>query len=196
MMAHARCNCRSQSKMLNLKGFTRCHPGKIWTLANHWTIHLRAERRRRDLVAYSTSRAAPSRGVSYPWKHFIGGHLGRLDNVKIAMGKVDPTPYFQKHGDNAWAGVRGYLDEITDVAAAPVIEKYTGVLARRMCTPRARRSGLWSRCGSTSASAHGFIPNAEFESPARSGRRRAGGHRMRCPDPCRRPRAPPSCRER
>jgi len=89
---------------------------------------------------------APATALSYPWKHFIGGHLGRLgtrddvllhqqymadivDNVKIAMGKVDPIPYFQKYGDNAWAGVKGYLDEITDVAAAPVIEKYTGVLA-------------------------------------------------------------------
>ena len=89
---------------------------------------------------------APATALSYPWKHFIGGHLGRLGtrddvllhqqymtdivaNVKIAMGKVDPTPYFQKYGDNAWAGVKGYLDEITDVAAAPVIEKYTGVLA-------------------------------------------------------------------
>ena len=89
---------------------------------------------------------APATALSYPWMHFIGGHLGRLgtrddvllhqqymadivDNVKIAMGKVDPTPYFQKYGDNAWAGVKGYLDEITDVAAAPVIAKYTGVLA-------------------------------------------------------------------
>jgi hypothetical protein len=27
------------------------------------------------------------------------------------------------------AAVKGYLDEITDVAAAPVIAKYTGVLA-------------------------------------------------------------------
>jgi len=89
---------------------------------------------------------APATALSYPWMHFIGGHLGRLgtrddvllhqqymadivDNVKIAMGKVDPTPYFQKYADNAWAGVKGYLDEITDVAAAPVIAKYTGVLA-------------------------------------------------------------------
>jgi glyoxylase-like metal-dependent hydrolase (beta-lactamase superfamily II) len=89
---------------------------------------------------------APATALSYPWKHFIGGHLGRLgtrddvvlhqqymadivDNVKTAMTKVDPTPYFQKYGDNAWAGVKGYLDAITDLAAAPVIAKYTGVLA-------------------------------------------------------------------
>jgi len=89
---------------------------------------------------------APAKALAYPWKHFIGGHLGRLgtrddvtlhqqymtdivDNVKTAMSKVDPTPYFQKYGENAWAAVKGYLDEITDTAAAPVIEKYTGVLA-------------------------------------------------------------------
>jgi hypothetical protein len=41
-----------------------------------------------------------------------------------------PTPrYFVKYGENMWAAVKGYLDEVTAVAAAPVIEKYTGVLA-------------------------------------------------------------------
>ena len=37
--------------------------------------------------------------------------------------------YFQKYGENAWAAVKGYPDEVTDIAAAPVIKKYTGVLA-------------------------------------------------------------------
>ena len=37
--------------------------------------------------------------------------------------------YFQKYGENAWAAVKGYLDKVTDVAAAPVIKKYTDVLA-------------------------------------------------------------------
>ena len=89
---------------------------------------------------------ASAKALSYPWKHFIGGHLGRLGtradvtahqeyiadivaNIKIAMSTVDPTPYFQKYGENAWAAVKGYLDAISDTAAAPVIEKYTGVLA-------------------------------------------------------------------
>ena len=89
---------------------------------------------------------APAKALAYPWKHFIAGHLGRLgtrddvilhqqymadlvDNVKSAITKVDPTPYFQKYGENAWAGVKTYLDAVTDLAAAPVIEKYTGVLA-------------------------------------------------------------------
>ena len=34
-----------------------------------------------------------------------------------------------KYGENTWAAVKGYLDEVTAVAAAPVIQKYTGVLA-------------------------------------------------------------------
>jgi glyoxylase-like metal-dependent hydrolase (beta-lactamase superfamily II) len=88
---------------------------------------------------------APAVALQYPWKHFIGGHLGRLGarpdvtlhqeymadmvaSIKTALSSVDPTPYFQKYGNNAWAGVKGYLDEITRVASEPVIKKYTGVL--------------------------------------------------------------------
>jgi glyoxylase-like metal-dependent hydrolase (beta-lactamase superfamily II) len=89
---------------------------------------------------------APATALSYPWKHFIGGHLGRLgtrDDVRLhqqymadiaqssrkAIDTVDPAPYFQQYGDNTWAAVKGYLDQVTAVAAAPVIDKYTGVLA-------------------------------------------------------------------
>jgi len=89
---------------------------------------------------------APGKALAYPWKHFIGGHLGRLGtrhdvtlhqqymadiaaSVRQAMDTVDPTPYFVKYGENAWAGVKGYLDAVSDAAAAPVVEKYTGVLA-------------------------------------------------------------------
>jgi glyoxylase-like metal-dependent hydrolase (beta-lactamase superfamily II) len=89
---------------------------------------------------------APDTALTYPWKHFIGGHMGRLgsrkdiathrqymadiaDSSRTALDTVDPTPYFLKHGENSWAAVSGYLDAITAAAAAPVIEKYTGVLA-------------------------------------------------------------------
>jgi len=89
---------------------------------------------------------APANALAYSWKHFIGGHLGRLgtrDDVRLhqqymadisessrkAIDTVDPTRYFVKYGANSWAAVKGYLDEVTAVAAAPVIEKYTGVLA-------------------------------------------------------------------
>jgi glyoxylase-like metal-dependent hydrolase (beta-lactamase superfamily II) len=90
--------------------------------------------------------AAPTTALSYPWEHLISGHVGRLgtrDDVglhqqyvadigasaRTALATVDPTPYFQKYGENSWAAVKGYLDAVTDYAAAPVIAKYTGVLA-------------------------------------------------------------------
>jgi len=89
---------------------------------------------------------AGSTALTYPWRHFIGGHMGRLgtrDDIALhqqymddiatasrsALDTVDPTPYFVKYGENTWAAVRGYLDAVTAATAAPVIEKYTGVLA-------------------------------------------------------------------
>jgi hypothetical protein len=50
-------------------------------------------------------------------------------SVRKALTTVDPTPFFMKYGENAWAAVKGYLDACADEAAAPVIEKYSGVLA-------------------------------------------------------------------
>ena len=89
---------------------------------------------------------APDTALTYPWKHFIGGHMGRLgtrddialhqrymadiaDESRKALDTVDPTPYFVRYGENSWAAVRGYLDAVTAAAATPVIEQYTGVLA-------------------------------------------------------------------
>ena len=89
---------------------------------------------------------AAATALSYPWTHFIGGHVGRLgdrDDIALhqrfiadiesgarqALATVDPTPYFQKYGQNVWAAVAGYLDAVTDHTVAPVIAKYTGVLA-------------------------------------------------------------------
>ena len=89
---------------------------------------------------------APQTALTYPWKTYIGGHLGRLgaredievhqayiaDIVKSAQGAlstVDPTPYWGHYGQNVWAAVKGYLDAVTDAATALVIKKYTGVLA-------------------------------------------------------------------
>jgi hypothetical protein len=89
---------------------------------------------------------APANALAYSWKHFIGGHNGRLgtrEDVTLhqqymadiagssrhAIDTVDPMPCFEKYGENAWAALKGYLDEIAATAAAPVIEKYTGVIA-------------------------------------------------------------------
>ena len=92
------------------------------------------------------SVAAPAQAMAYRWKHFIGGHMGRLgtrddmvvyqryvndliDNIKTALGAVDPTPFFTRYGNNSWAAVKAYQDAQVEYAAAPVIKKYTGVLA-------------------------------------------------------------------
>ena len=89
---------------------------------------------------------APANALAYSWKHFIGGHLGRLgtrddltlhqqymadiaESSRKAIDTVDYTPYFAKYPDNPWAAFRGGLEETVAIAAAPVIEKYTGVLA-------------------------------------------------------------------
>jgi glyoxylase-like metal-dependent hydrolase (beta-lactamase superfamily II) len=92
------------------------------------------------------SMAAPAKAMSYPWKHFIGGHIGRLGtrqdmvvyrqyiddivaNVKLALANVDPTPFFVKYGNNAWAAVKEYQAAQVKYASDPVIKKYLGVLA-------------------------------------------------------------------
>jgi hypothetical protein len=96
--------------------------------------------------ARTATRPAPANALTYRWNHFIGGHLGRLGtrddvtlhqqymadiaaSVTTAIDSVDPTPYFVKYGENAWAAVKGYLDAVSDTAARPVIERYTGDLA-------------------------------------------------------------------
>ncbi len=92
------------------------------------------------------SLAAPDTAMAYPWTHFIGGHMGRLgtrddlavyqqyvtdliDNIKIALGAVDPTPFFTRYGNNSWAAVKTFQDAQVAYATAPVIQKYLGVLA-------------------------------------------------------------------
>ena len=89
---------------------------------------------------------APATALTYPWKTYIGGHLGRLgtredierhqayiadivESAQRALSTVDPTPYWANYGQNVWAAVKGYLDAVTDAATAPVVNKYTGVLA-------------------------------------------------------------------
>ena len=89
---------------------------------------------------------APATALTYPWKHFIGGHMGRLgtrDDIAMhqqymadiaASSARRWTPSTRRRISSSTARTagprcRGYLDAITAAAAAPVIEKYTGVLA-------------------------------------------------------------------
>jgi glyoxylase-like metal-dependent hydrolase (beta-lactamase superfamily II) len=105
-----------------------------------------------DVPGYT---AAAETALTYRWKRFIGGHMGRLgtrddiathreyvadiaDSSLKALDAVDPTPYFVKYGSNTHAAASAYLDAVTTAAAAPVIEKYNGVLAAvDVMTPRA-----------------------------------------------------------
>ena len=50
-------------------------------------------------------------------------------SAKEALASVNPVPYYVAGGENAWAGVKAHLDAVTERAAAPIIAKYTGVLA-------------------------------------------------------------------
>ena len=89
---------------------------------------------------------APDTALAYPWSHLISGHLGRLAtredvalhqqyiadieaSSRAALASVNPVPYYMHYGENFWAGVKAHLDTVTERAAAPVIAKYTGVLA-------------------------------------------------------------------
>ena len=96
-----------------------------------------------DVIGYM---GAPAIALSYPWTHLISGHLGRLatrDDVAVhqqyiadidasareALESVDPVPFYTQYWPNAWAGVKAHLDTVTERAAAPIVAKYTGVLA-------------------------------------------------------------------
>jgi glyoxylase-like metal-dependent hydrolase (beta-lactamase superfamily II) len=89
---------------------------------------------------------APAIAMDYPWQHLISGHLSRLAtradvelhqqymadieaSAREALASVNPVPFYVHYGENVWAGIRGHLKTVTDRAAAPMIAKYTGVLA-------------------------------------------------------------------
>jgi glyoxylase-like metal-dependent hydrolase (beta-lactamase superfamily II) len=96
-----------------------------------------------DVIGYM---GAPAIALSYPWTRLISGHLGRLatrDDVAVhqqyiadieasakeALAEVDPVPFYTHYWPNVWAGVKAHLDTVTERATAPIIAKYTGVLA-------------------------------------------------------------------
>ena len=89
---------------------------------------------------------APDIALAYPWTHLISGHLGRLatrEDVAVHQQYIADIeassrkpwrastrcPTTCATGRTLWAGVKAHLDAVTERAAAPVIAKYTGVLA-------------------------------------------------------------------
>ncbi|MFI6631690.1 MBL fold metallo-hydrolase [Nonomuraea fuscirosea] len=92
--------------------------------------------------------AAHDTVLATSWSTLIGGHLGRLGtrsdvtlqrdymrdlsaSTRATIGKLDATPFFTEYGPtgNAWAVFRSYLDAAAEQAAAPVIAKYSRLLA-------------------------------------------------------------------
>ena len=84
--------------------------------------------------------------MRYPWHTLVAGHLGRLGtrgdaelqiayvadlqaSARATLQNLNPTPFFKKYGDNAWAIFKVYLDAASAQAAAPVTQKYLGKLA-------------------------------------------------------------------
>jgi hypothetical protein len=52
-----------------------------------------------------------------------------VDGATRSLAAIDPTPFFVKYGNNSWAAVKQYQAAQIAYASAPVIKKYTGVLA-------------------------------------------------------------------
>jgi hypothetical protein len=75
-----------------------------------------------DNLQRSIDEIASANGVSNKVTDIIAG-------VTAALSAVDPTPFFAKYGNNSWAAVKQYQAAQVDYASAPVIKKYTGVLA-------------------------------------------------------------------
>ena len=156
----------------------------------------------------SATWAPPAIALSYPWTHLISGHVGRLatrDDVAIhqqyiadieassreALASVNPVPYYVAGGQNVWAGVKGHLDAVTERAAAPVIAKYTGVLAAADIAeftttttfadhavaaprPRPQRPRPPLSCGRTADPSRAGQPASRRQAPGRAARRLRG----------------------
>jgi glyoxylase-like metal-dependent hydrolase (beta-lactamase superfamily II) len=84
--------------------------------------------------------------MSYPWQTLVAGHLGRLGTradvelqiayvadllagARATVKSLQPKPFFDRYGDNAWAVYKAYLDAASTQIAAPVTAKYLGKLA-------------------------------------------------------------------
>ena len=89
------------------------------------------------------------------YSHHHADHLGASSLFGRNVVRIgDPTPFFAKYGDNAWAAVKEYQAAQVAYASAPVIKKYTGVLAAAdvytasttfVILESVRRTSVWAR---------------------------------------------------
>ena len=110
------------------------------------------------------------------WPHGPTGHPRRhgvyqqyvddiVDDVKKALAAVDPTPYFAKYGNNAWAASSSTWPRWSTYASVPVIQKYLGVLAAADVYTDSTAFTSSSRSASTSASARRCTHDASRSGP-------------------------------
>jgi glyoxylase-like metal-dependent hydrolase (beta-lactamase superfamily II) len=96
-----------------------------------------------DVPGYMEAAAT---ALTYPWKHFLGGHRARIgtrddvathrrymtdiaDSARRTLDTFDCAPLLAEHNEDAWEALKAHLDAAVVAAAAPVIDKYRGVLA-------------------------------------------------------------------
>lgn len=88
---------------------------------------------------------APAAALDYSWDSFIGGHikLGTRSDIveqqqyiadlttaaENAINTVNRAAFFERYPDNGWAATKTYFDALVAATTAPVVAKYTGVLA-------------------------------------------------------------------
>ena len=137
-----------------------------------------------DVIGYM---GAPAIALSYPWTHFICGHLGRLatrDDVAVhqqyiadieasareALASVDPVPFYVAAGENAWAGVKATWTPSPNARPRPSSPSTPACWPPRTSrsSPAPPRSRSCSRCASTAGPADRSTPDATH-------RGRAGG---------------------
>ena len=101
---------------------------------------------------------AAGTALTYPWKHYLGGHLGRLGtrddvtlhqqymadisaSVKTALDTLDPTPYFEKYGVTSGRASKATWTRSPTRLRHPSSRSTPASSRRPTCSPRAPPSG-------------------------------------------------------
>ncbi len=126
----------------------------------------------------------PAIALSYPWTHFICGHLGRLatrDDVAVhqayiadieasakeALATVNPVPFYVAAGENAWAGSKPTSTPSPNAPRRPSSPSTPACWPppTSRCSPPPLRSRSCIRCASTAGPADRFTPDQNAPGP-------------------------------
>ena len=78
----------------------------------------------------ATSTISSGISLSTPPRPCRGATSSRPLTRTFGGDTLDPRPFFAKYGENMWAPVKGYLDAVSNAAAAaPAVDRYTGLPA-------------------------------------------------------------------